>query len=85
MKEKLTYAELKHIQRMSQKQLSFFIDQIYQQGYKDGWEACQKTPGDVIDFELLKIAIQATEGIGEKKQKNIIDNINNLCFNKKRD
>ena len=54
MKEKLTYAELKHIQRMSQKQLSFFIDQIYQQGYKDGWEACQKEPGDVIDFELLK-------------------------------
>lgn len=81
---KLSYADYKCLKRdiskMKQTDLSRWIESIYSEGYKDGYESCKNEPGKVIDLELLKIAILATEGIGEKKLAKIVENIEKLCF-----
>lgn len=81
---KLSFSDYKHLKsnlvKMNQKELSRWIDSVYSDGYKDGYEACKNEPGQTIDLELLKIAIRATEGIGEKKMEKIIENIEKLCF-----
>lgn len=84
MKPRLSFAEAKRIKRqisvMNNKQLTTWVSSIYDSGYRNGYEAGKMAPGQTIDFELLKIAIRATEGIGDKKMEAIINNINNLCF-----
>lgn len=65
---------------MDQKSLSRWIESLYENGYKDGFEAGKKAPGQTIDLELLKIAILSTEGIGPKKLEMVVKNIEKLCF-----
>lgn len=81
---KLSFAECKQLKRdlavMDQKSLSRWIESLYENGYKDGFEAGKNAPGQVFDLELLKIAILATEGIGQKKLEMIVKNIEKLCF-----
>lgn len=81
---KLSYSEYKQLKRdlsvMDKKSMSRWIESIYKNGYNDGYEACKKEPGQVIDLEMLKIAVLATEGIGQKKLDLIVKNIEKLCF-----
>ena len=81
---KLSFSDYKHLKsdllKMNQKDLSKWIESIYSEGYKNGYESCKNEPGKVIDLELLKVAILSTEGIGEKKLAKIVENIEKLCF-----
>lgn len=69
--------------RLNRKRLSYWMEQIWKQGAEEGYKNCQGSAGEAVDLELIKIAIRATEGIGEKKLQAIVGNINNLCFDGK--
>lgn len=77
---KLSFSEYKKIQKMNQKELSLWVNGIYENGFNDGWEACRSQPGETMDWDLVKIAIRATEGIGEKKSEAIFRTVEKLCF-----
>ena len=69
--------------KLNRKRLSYWMEQIWTQAAEEGYKSCQGNAGEAVDLELIKIAIRATEGIGEKRLQAIVDNINNLCFDGK--
>lgn len=77
---KISYSDAKKIKRLSQKELTFYLESIYKSGYDDGYTDCQMQRGNEIDFELLKIAIKATEGIGDILYNRLCETIDKLCF-----
>lgn len=79
---KISHKDLKTINRLSKREMTVYIESIYKSGFNDGYEACQMQKGDAIDFELLKIAIKATEGIGDVLYGRLVDTIDKLCFRK---
>lgn len=84
MLAKISYAEYSTIRKMSQKELSCFLNHVYKNAYEDGYKAGTSEP--CAELYKISIAIRATEGIGEVLHKNIMDNIEKLCFgNEKKD
>lgn len=79
---KISHKDLKTINRLSKREMTVYIESIYKSGFNDGYEACQMQKGNAIDFELLKIAIKATEGIGDVLYERLVDAIDKLCFGK---
>lgn len=79
---KISHKDLKNINRLSKREMTIYIESIYKSGFNDGYEACQMQKGNTIDFELLKIAIKATEGIGDVLYERLVDTIDRLCFGK---
>ena len=41
--------------------------------------------GNEIDFDLLKIAIKATEGVGDTLYDRLVQTIDRLCFTEAKD
>lgn len=72
----------KKILGMKQKDLSRWIRSIYQSGYLDGYNTCEKPecPDDVMDWILVKTAIRATEGLSKKQKEMVISTVEKLCF-----
>lgn len=82
MKPNIDYKLLAQIKGYNKRQMSAFLTYIYESGVKDGYEKCRMQKGTSIDFELLKVAIKATEGIGDVLYNRIIKTIDDLCFKK---
>lgn len=74
---KLSYSDCKDIKKMDRKTLSIWVEGIYKAGYEAGYNDCSNNG---IDFELMKIAIKATEGIGDVLYKRLVTTIEKLCF-----
>ena len=85
MKPNISYTTLKQIQSYNKRQMSAFISSIYESGYKDGYESCKMEKGNEIDFDLLKIAIKATEGVGDTLYNRLVQTIDRLCFTETKD
>jgi len=64
---------------MNQKELSRWAQLVYEDGFNDGYNACLEHSQD-MDWELVKIAIRATKGVGKKKSEEIIKTVENICF-----
>ena len=83
MKPKINAKMIQQIKRYNTSQLLNFISSIYKSGYQDGCEASKKLIDEkTADMWQIKIAIQATEGVGELLTERIMENIKNLCFKK---
>lgn len=80
MKPNIDYKLLAQIKNYNKRQMSVFLSSIYESGVKDGYEKCKMQKGTSIDFDLLKIAIKATEGVGNVLYDRIIKTIDELCF-----
>lgn len=62
--KKITFNEYKTLKGYNQKQMSVFLETFAQDAYKQGYDACKNDVSNGIDFDLLKIAIKATVGVG---------------------
>ena len=80
------YKELKkRFSNMSQKDLTFWINHIYEKGFEEGYKACQNEPGEVMDWVLVKTAIRSAEGLSNEQKEVVIKTIDGLCFEEKED
>lgn len=81
MKYKLSFGEFKSLKKkialMKQKDLSKWIESIYQSGYEDGSKNSEK---DSMDWVFIKTAIRATEDVSDQKKEEIIKTVEKLCF-----
>lgn len=80
MKINIDFKLLQKIKSYNKRQMSTFLCSVYESGVKDGYEKYKMEKGNTIDFDLLKIAIRATDGIGDVLYKRIVETIDNLCF-----
>lgn len=84
MKEKLTFAECKEIKKKvaesNQKELTHMVRSLYDVGYEDGYNACKMEGGKIVDFDLIKLIISKTVGVGDTLYNRICENIDNLLF-----
>lgn len=72
---KLSFAEVKRIQRLSQKDMSNYIMEIYKSGYSDGFKACKKADKEELDYEDLKAILGHCKGVGTTLYNRIIGEI----------
>ena len=82
MKQQVDFKTLTLIKNYNKRQMTAFLSNLYDSAYQDGYNDCKNESGQEIDFELLKIAIKATEGIGDVLYKRLVDTIDRLCFSK---
>ena len=71
------YKECKaNLAKMSQNELSRWVNAIYEQGFNDGCEQC-KTDG--VELEALKSIIRTTKGIGPVLHNRVCNTIDTFC------
>ena len=78
MLAKISYADYSTIRKMSQRELSLFLNNVYKNAYEDGYKEGLSEPS--AELYKISIAVRATEGIGEVLHRNIMQNIEKLCF-----
>ena len=81
MQMKISFAELQTLKKLNQKEMTWYLTEIYKRGFNDGIEAYKTQPAEgEMDWNLLKIAIKSTEGIGDVLSERIIDTVERICF-----
>lgn len=89
-KPKIDFNDYKKLHKMSYNELSRWIVAFYENAYIDGYNKAlddEKEKGTLIEldtmipFYKIDIILQATKGIGDKKRKEIMDNMESVLLN----
>ena len=87
---KLDFKDYKKLHKMSHNELSRWIVAFYENAYVDGYNKAEedmKEKGTLVEldtmipFYKIDIILQATKGIGAKKRKEIMDNMESILLN----